>query len=128
MHTHTNSHTFMHTHSQNVITENPFTDPMAAHEGSPIEIGEPLGSIPENGIVRTHHRKQSNPFRPVDEATVMWEMEKQQFTAQMTLLREQLKQETTARIESQVRNLSLHVCCYFHYVITSPLSLFPSYT
>lgn len=93
----------IHAHLQNMITENPFTDPTALHEGSPIELGEALGPLPENMAVKGRSRKQSNPFRPTDEANLAWELEKQQFTAQMTLLREQLKQETSARIESQVK-------------------------
>jgi len=64
-----------------------------------VSIGEPLSTIPEG----TSGRKLSNPFRPTEEGRSAWELEKQQFTAQMTLLREQLKTETTARIESQVK-------------------------
>lgn len=82
---------------QTVIQENPFTEAIPGNE-SPVSIGEPLSTIPEG----TSGRKLSNPFRPTEEGRSAWELEKQQFTAQMTLLREQLKTETTARIESQV--------------------------
>ena len=47
---------------------------------------------------------QGNPFKSRDDvdAPSMWELEKQQLTAQLTLLTEQLKAETASRIESQV--------------------------
>ena len=83
--------------SQTVIQENPFTDSLSGRGDSPVSIGEPIS---ESG----HVRKHSNPFRPTEDGRSAWELEKQQFTAQMTLLREQLKAETTARVESQVRN------------------------
>ena len=46
-----------------------------------------------------------NPFKQSGNAPSMWEMEKQQLTAAVTLVTEQLKAETAARIESQVGRL-----------------------
>ena len=82
---------------QTVIQENPFTESLSGRGDSPVSIGEPIS---ESG----HARKHSNPFRPTEDGRSVWELEKQQFTAQMTLLQEQLKAETTARIESQVKH------------------------
>lgn len=107
-----NAHTI---HLQTVIQENPFTEAIPGNE-SPVSIGEPLSTIPEG----TSGRKLSNPFRPTEEGRSAWELEKQQFTAQMTLLREQLKTETTARIESQVMllcNLGMDLNCIWMYNI-----------
>ena len=112
------SHTHTHTHTQNIIQENPFTDTLRTGSASPtLSIGEAIDG-PEKMI--------SNPFLP-DQAggpqAQQWEMYKQQvrekskrererrlsknfigvqMVTQMQLMQEQLKQEKTARIESQV--------------------------
>ena len=110
-----------HTHTmllQTVIQENPFTESMPRNE-SPVSIGEPLSTIPEGAS----GRKLSNPFRPTEEGRNVWELEKQQFTAQMVLLREQLKSETTARIESQVKRAALYGLLSSWSGIPNPMNL-----
>ena len=84
---------------QSTITENPFAS-AAGREESPISIGESLTTVPEEGAALGHQRNTSNPFAP----EAAWDLEKQHFVSEMALLREQLKSETTARLESQVSN------------------------
>ena len=52
-------------------------------------------------MVSGHQRTSSNPFKPTEDGSA-WEMEKKQFISEMGLMREQLKSETVARLESQV--------------------------
>lgn len=84
---------------QTVIQENPFTDlPGPRGSESPtLSIGEALGTT------------QHNPFKATEDVDsvppTMWDLEKQQLVAQMTLLQEQLRAETSARIESQVSDI-----------------------
>ena len=54
-------------------------------------------------MVSGHQRNSSNPFKPTEEGSA-WEVEKKQFMSEIALMREQLKSETVARLESQVRN------------------------
>lgn len=86
---------------QTTIAENPFTSAVGREE-SPISIGEALTTVPEDKVVSGHQRNSSNPFKPTEEGSA-WEVEKKQFMSEMALMREQLKSETVARLESQAR-------------------------
>ena len=90
---------------QTTITENPFTSALGRDE-SPISIGEALTTVPEEGPALGHQRNSSNPFAP-EEGKTAWDAEKQHFVSEMALLREQLKSETTARLESQVGDVMM---------------------
>ena len=86
---------------QGQTVENPFTDP--TQDSPTLSIGQPLGTIQEIS-------EAGNPFKQSEQPPSMWEMEKQQLTAAVTLLAEQLTAETAARIESQVGSVNL---CHF---------------
>lgn len=88
---------------QTTIAENPFTS-VVGREESPISIGEALTTVPEDKAISGHQRNSSNPFKPTEDGSV-WEMEKKQFMSEMALMREQLKSETAARLESQVSSI-----------------------
>lgn len=65
-------------------------DSIKANISPSISLGEPLNET-DGGNVNSQTGAQG-----------AWELERQQLTAQMTLLTEQLHAETAARIESQV--------------------------
>ena len=88
-----------------MITENPFTS-VVGREESPVSIGEALTTVPEEGPLVGHKRTTSNPFAP-EEGKSAWDLEKQHFVSEMAQLREQLKSETAARLESQVSDVMM---------------------
>ena len=90
---------------QTTIAENPFTS-ATGREESPISIGEALTTVPEDKAVSSHRRNSSNPFKPTEDGSA-WEAEKKQFMTEMAMMREQLKSETSSRLESQVSDRTI---------------------